>query len=324
MSSKYTLTVLKDASCKHGLERSSTCDQLESELSQSGLPALQACSACNMPKSLEIMSIFDKNMAVSALQKLGLWQTARAKVGDVKCKVHGEPIITDCALRDCSFYTTYPGVRNCILVYMSKHKVDTLSTLELSMILGTPHKQITEDTNKALLFLRQESVDTTSGYEIDSRFVTLLNFSVCSVCEQPLTEAPIEDHGYKYCSISCSISKPVHVLSLESSCGVEITEVLNWAIRKYNTQGNLEEALGLSSKLLNGLLQEHLHFGLSDLFPEEVPDNSLALTKRVGKAPTWLAAFSEKTSVIQDRMIENYGPIRVDISSLQEEFNRVV
>jgi hypothetical protein len=270
------------------------------------------------------MAMQDKNMAVSALQKLGLWQTARAKVGEVNCKVHGEPIITDCALQECSFHTTYPGVRNCILVYMNKHKVDTLSTLELSMILGTPHKQIVEDTSQALLSLRQESVDTTSQYEIDSRFVTLRDLPVCSVCESPLAATSIEDQGYTYCSIACSLAKPVHVLSLESSCGAEIKDVLNWAIRKYNSQSNLEEALGLSSKLLNSLLQDHLGFGLSDLYPEEIQDNSLALSKRVGRSPTWLSAFSEKTLVIQDRMVEKYGPVRVDLSALQEEFDRIV
>lgn len=323
MASKYALPVLKDATCKHGFDRDNTCDLLGPELHQAGLPALNPCSSCNMPKSLELLSILDKSNAVSALQKLGLWQQARTLTADVTCPVHEEPIVTDCSLSECSFHTTYPGVRNCILVYMHKHKVDTLSTLELSMILGIPHKTIVDDTNRALSFLRQESISTTSGYDIEPRFVVLQNLPVCSVCESPLSEDVIEDRGHKYCSEKCAVSKSVQVLSLESATGVEIRDVLAWATNKYNSPTTLEEALGVPPWLLESLLQEHLGCGLADLYPDDEPATPITLGKRVGRAPTWLAAFGEKTAQIQEAMVKKYGSVLVDLSELQQEFDKL-
>jgi hypothetical protein len=208
---------------------------------------------------------------------------------------------------------------------MSKHKVDTLGTLDLSMLLSIPHTSIKEDTDRALSLLRQESVETTSGYEIDPNFVVLSGLPVCSVCELPLSGAAFhEDMDFKYCSSSCLSAKPLPVLALEASCGVDVRDVLAWAANKYITVDTFQEALDLPPKLLEELVRRYFNLSVADLYSQLSHSAPAALGKRVGRAPAWLSAFSDITAIVQEKMVDKYGSITVDLSALRQEFDNLI
>lgn len=246
------------------------------------------------------------------------------KGAETCCIIHGEPIVANCGLSECAFSTTYPGVKNCILVYLNKHKVDNLSTLDLSMLLGIPHKTIIEDTSKALALLRQNSIETTSTYDIDPAFVVLHDLSVCAVCDSPYEKAYQEINGLGYCSSICYAAKPLQVLALEASCGVDIRSIILWAITKYVTVSTLEEALGLPFKVLDDLSRQLFGVPVVDLYTCTTKVSTPSLSKRVGRAPAWLAALSEVTAIVQEKMVDKYGSVTVNLSSLQQEFENLV
>ena len=250
---------------------------------------------------------------------------SKSRGAETACIIHGEPIITGCSLSECALHTTYPGVKNCILVYMSKHKVDTLGTLDLSMLLSIPHTTIKDDTARALSLLRQESVETTSCHDIDPNFVVLSGVHACSVCESPISgEAYHEELDFKYCSSSCLSAKPLQVLALEASCGVDIRDVLVWAANRYITAETFQEALDLPAKMLEELVRKYFNLSIADLYSQLSPSAPPSLGKRVGRAPAWLSAFSDVTAVVQEKMIDKYGSITVELSALHKEFDNLI
>ena len=322
MPAKQSLPVINNNSCKHGLVREQTCDLAEPLLLNSGLGKLQPCSNCSMVASLETLNLVNKDTALAFMQRLGLHTPPKTRIAEVVCPVHEQSIVSDCALSECAFSTTYPGVRNCILVYMHKHKVDSLGPLDLSMILGQPHKDITDNTNYALKLLRQESVETTTTFELEAQFF-VIKAKVCCACDSPITDSNKYSSfsGFYYCSSACALAKPEAIMLLEAASGVSISKILVWARNKYLTPLAFQQALGLDLVLLDSLVMEYFGISYSELYTSYTPPELGPLAKRLGRNPTWLKGFSDRTQSIQDTMVSKYGPIHLDFVSLQQELD---
>jgi AraC-like DNA-binding protein len=152
---------------------------------------------------------------------------------------------------------------------MSKHQADTLEPLDLSLLFGVPYKTVIDLTEQALSEMRQKSVVASCGYDLDSKFRVVSNKNICEVCETLLDYSFIEEEGHSYCGHLCLELKHPSVLTLEADCGVEIKEILGWAVKKYKSLPILKEALGISSSLLETLLKDHLGVNITELYPEK-------------------------------------------------------
>lgn len=322
MSAKYNLSVLNNTSCKHGLVRESTCDQAEPLLISAGLSKLQPCSNCSMVPSLEMLHLVNKEASLAFMQRLGLHTPPKTRTAEVVCPVHEQSVVSDCSLSECAFSTTYPGVRNCILVYMHKHKVDSLGALDLSMILGQPHKEIADNTAYALKLLRQDSIETTTTFEVESKFFVIKS-AVCCACDAPITESNKHStfSGFYHCSATCAEDKPYAIMQLEASAGVSIDKILVWARNKYLTSLAFQQALGLDPPLLETLVTRYFGVSSSELYSTYTPAVLDPITKRLGRTPTWLKGFQDKTQDLQNAMNSKYGPVKLDFVSLQQDLD---
>lgn len=316
---KKSLPLITDSACKHGLVRSKTCDKAEVYLTKAGLPKLEPCNNCSMVSSLETLSLVNKESAGKFLKSLNIEVDSSLRTSDVLCPVHDQAILLDCSLSECMFSTTYPGVRNCILVYMSKHKVNELSSLDLSMLLEIPNKDIIEISNYALKDLRKESITTTTSFDFDPEFIAVKS-KVCCSCETPITEfnSYSSFSGFYHCSIACQEAKPYPIAMLEASSGTSIEKLLNWARFKYATLAAFQQALGLDTGLLNKLTLKYLGKPLNKLYAKPVIPVVSFLNKRVGRHPSWLDAFPVKTKNIRNKMRNKYGSFYPDLSKLQD------
>jgi hypothetical protein len=323
--SKKSLPLIMDSDCKHGLVRSKTCDKAEIYLTNAGLPKLEPCSNCSMVPSLETLSLVNKEAASKFLTSLGMESSSNIRTSDVLCPVHDQPILLDCSLSECMFSTTYPGVRNCILVYMSKHKVNELSSLDLSMLLEIPNKDIIEVSNQALKGLRKESISATTSLEFDPEFIAIKS-KVCCACETPITEFNNYSSfsGFYHCSTSCQEAKPYSIAMLEASSGTSIEKLLNWARFKYATLAAFQQALGLDTSLLNKLTTKYLGKPLNKLYAKPVIPVVRSLNKRVGRHPSWLDAFPVKTKKVRSKMRNKYGSLYPDLAKLQDAVDDIL
>lgn len=315
---KHNLPVINKNSCSFDFDRKETCDYLDPLLKSAGVAPLNSCDSCNMPESLELLHLLDTNKAIKALDLLNFDISPKAKNNEISCIHHNNPIVAECSLSECSLYTTYPGVKNCILIYMDKHNVDSLSTLDLSMLLSIPHKSISEDLKKILANLRKNSVKTASLYDMDPLFKIIPNLNICYCCEKllsPLSGLVVGE--FKYCGPECLEVKPPEMVRLEYYSGLDMDSLIIWSVGKYSSLDNFVEALGLSKSLLEELVDRYFGTTLEKLYNNYTTDSfSPVLMKRSGRSPSWLEAIPEKTSRVYKQISKKYGPSTVDMDEI--------
>lgn len=242
--------------CKHGLVRSESCDTINSLISDAGLPNLKTCDKCTLATSLTDVITKNNHLALNIAYKLGIVPNSELRPAGLRCPVINEPIIDSCALKECAFHTTYPGVKNCTLVYMNHNKLEALEVLDLSLILGLSSKTIVERINTILAKLRKSSVEATFEFGLDPQFVVIPS-KVCYNCEVPVeAEAPAK---FYYCSPACEEAKPRVIAQLEANSGVDIKTLVIWAKSKYLDYSSLQQALGLEDTEFACLLKEEAH-----------------------------------------------------------------
>lgn len=242
--------------CKHGLVRSESCDTINSLISDAGLPNLKTCDKCTLTQSLTDVMTKNNHLALNIAYKLGIVPNSELRPAGIRCPVINEPIVDSCALKECAFHTTYPGVKNCTLVYMNHNKLEALEVLDLSLLLGLSSKTITERINTILTKLRKTSIETTSEFGLDPQFVVIPS-KVCYTCETPV----VADTASKfyYCSPACEEAKPSVIAQLESNSGVNIKTLITWAKSQYLDYQSLQQALGLGDSELQGVLKDEAH-----------------------------------------------------------------
>jgi len=238
------LRVLNDVACKHGLNRETTCDSISDEVKKTRLPALKACSSCNLPDSIEIISLVNPGLAGKVNDKMGFGQATRTRT---VCLIHNEEIMVNCGLKECNFYTTYPGVKNCSLVYMRKHDLDSLPIQDIAILTSQAESKVERSLYTAMSQMRQISLEESMSRDIEKKFVALESAAVCPTCEKPASSAG------SYCSQECEQKKPKRVAKLEAICGTDIKNIVEWANKKYQTSEAITQALGLTIEQLNSI-----------------------------------------------------------------------
>jgi hypothetical protein len=239
-----------NSACKHGLIRSETCDKVDGLIQSAGLPNLKTCDKCTLISSMN--TIMNKNgyLALNITESLGILPPSVTKTTAVRCPVINNTIVTDCNLPECAFHTTYPGVKNCALVYMQHNKLESLDVLDLSLVLGFSTKTIMEKLNIVLTKMRKLTTEASTDFGLDPQFL-VIQAPVCYTCEKPVNSN--EDVTFHYCSESCEKIKPKHIAKLEAFSGVDIKELLTWTTSKYANLQNLQQALDISTEDLDWL-----------------------------------------------------------------------
>ena len=254
----------------------------------------------------------------------------------VRCHVHREPVVVDCKLNACVFHTTYPGVRNCILAYMSKQDLTSLKPIDIGMLKGLPASRVTRDLAKATTAMRNGTLRASNHTDLEPKFTTLPDLDVCYACEAPASlrnkktgmEVRLTRSKARiwYCSPSCAEQHPPQYVAVELDCRTDIKTVSAWAVKKYSTLGGLEQALGMNRQLLGETLKRVLGIDAEELYSttQRVRTRSKALVRRTGSRPEWLAQFSEVLKPLIQHFESKYGKVTVDCSSLSKEVQKVI
>lgn len=255
---------------------------------------------------------------------------------EVRCHVHGETIKVDCHLPQCLFHTGYPGVKQCMLVYLAKHNAKSFKALDIGMLKRVPEADVTKALSKAMLDLRSETLKISHYGSVDRSFITLMDRKICYNCEKPITpkvrkkasrvRLPRTDHKIWYCSSKCQNEYPPQWVTAEMECQNDIKTIVAWAVRKYSTLGGLEQALGMNRKLLGHSLDVLLGIDADNLYPttKRVKTRSKSLVRRTGSKPEWLNKFYEDMAPLREKMTEKYGPVSIDLTKLKNELNTIL
>lgn len=254
----------------------------------------------------------------------------------IRCQVHGEPIRTDCGLKGCVFWTEYPNVSNCVLVYMAKQDVDSLKPIDIGMLKGIPAAKISRDLSKATTLMRNHTLRVSNQVEIEPKFVTLRDVEVCYCCETPINyrnrrsaieaKLPRTKEKIWYCSQSCLDEMPPQFVAAEMRCRTDIKTITAWAVKKYSTLGGLEQALGMNRALLGRTLRDLLGIEADELYSttQRVKTRSKALVRRTGSRPEWLTNFPDVMKPLIDDMTDKYGEPTMDFTELDAEVQKVI
>lgn len=254
----------------------------------------------------------------------------------IRCQVHNEPIRTSCGLKGCVFWTGYPNVHNCSLVYMAKHDIESLKPIDIGMLKGIPANKVSRSLAKATTLMRNDTLKISNQAAVEPKFVTLGGMDVCYNCEAPITgrnrrtsvdvRIPRQKERVHYCTQECADEKPPQYVAAEMSCRTDIKTIVAWAVKKYSTLGGLEQALGMNRSLLGKTLQDFLNIQADELYSttQRVKTRSRALVRRTGSRPEWLTNFQDVMQPLVDDMADRHGESELDLSSLSEEVRRVI
>lgn len=250
---------------------------------------------------------------------------------NVFCAVHDHEICTNCNLASCAYYTQYPNVYNCILVYMAKQEVESLSPIDISVVTQIPSKQVSTSLQQAMTHLRGDFMDSDVNTELEPSFITLTNHLVCANCEKPVSSMDyhnyISDKEYVvYCSEECMERKPAPVIMLEKKCKTNIGMILQWAVRKYSTLGALEQALGMNRHLLGQQLRYHLNIDASTIYntTQRVRTRNTSLSRRTGQKPRWLVDYSVKMRKFLQKSIKKHGKPQVNTYNIRMDVKKIL
>jgi hypothetical protein len=254
----------------------------------------------------------------------------------IKCQEHGESIRTSCGLKACVFWTAYPNVHSCILVYMAKQDVDSLKPIDIGMLKGVSASKISRELAKATNLMRNSTLQVSNQVDIEPKFKTLQEMEVCYECETPINyrnrrtalevKLPRTKQKIWYCSQSCLDKKPPQFVAAEMNCRTDIKTITAWAVKKYSTLGGLEQALGMNRALLGKTLLELLGVEADELYSttQRVKTRSKALVRRTGSRPEWLTNFKDVMQPLIDDMTLKYGEPSTDLSDLYVQVREVI
>jgi len=254
----------------------------------------------------------------------------------IRCQVHGEPIRSKCGLKECVFWTSYPNVNNCVLVYMAKHDVDALKPIDIGMLKGVPSSKVSRDLSKATSMMRGDTLRVSNQVDIEPKFSTIPGMEVCYSCEAPInyrnrrssveSKLPKSKHRLWYCSQSCMDTRPPQFIAAETSCRTDIKTITSWAVKRYSTLGGLEQALGMNRALLGKTLKNLLGVEADELYSttQRVKTRSKALVRRTGSRPEWLTNFQDVMRPLIDDMASKHGEAKDDLSVLYAKVQNVI
>lgn len=254
------------------------------------------------------------------------------KKTNIICPIHKQEVLVPCQITDCIYYTktSFSKVNNCILVYMAQEKMITLNAEDISILTNISLKQVNYDLKQAMALLRTNVVYDNLNTEIDAKFDILTNKDVCVVCEKPVLSENkynlYDKYTIKYCSNKCISLKPPAVILLEYKCQEDIKTILKWTIKKYNTLGALEQALGMNRWLLGKQLRIHLGINADTLYKttQRVRTRKSELLRRTGQRPKWLDTFITKIKQQLNNSTKLYGQYDLDIEKMNLEINNII
>jgi len=275
---------------------------------------------------------------LSNQKKCSLKQTTSEKHAEnaIRCQVHGEAILVNCNLSGCVFYTKYPNVENCILVYMANQDLEALKPIDIGMLKGIPASQIGRDLAKATASMRNGTLQVSNQTDIEPKFTTVPNLDVCYACEMPITGKHKKTlleyrltrarHKIVYCAQKCAEDHPPQFVAAEMECRTDIRTITEWAVKRYSTLGGLEQALGMSRQLLGETLKKLLGLDAEEIYSttQRVKTRSKALVRRTGSRPEWLSKFSDILAPVVSNMEKAYGKATIDLQGISEKVQQVV
>jgi len=286
-----------------------------------------------MSKSQETGLLMTKASETGTKKHLRLVQNAESAI---RCQIHGEPILLDCRLSDCVFHTSYPGVNNCILVYMARQDLEALKPIDIGMLKGIPANRVARDLAKATTSMRNGTLRVSNHTDIEPKFTTIPDLDVCYACEAPIL-GRVKKTGIEirltrrkakiwYCSQECADAHPPQFVAAEMECRTDIRTITEWAVKRYSTLGGLEQALGMNRQLLGETLKNLLGLDAEEIYSttQRVKTRSKALVRRTGSRPEWLAQFAEVMAPMVMDMEAKYGESSVDLSEISEEVQQVI
>lgn len=254
----------------------------------------------------------------------------------IKCQVHGDQIRTDCGLKRCVFWTEYPNVRNCVLVYMAKHDVNSLKPIDIGMLKGVSTTKVSRDLAKATNLMRNDTLRVSNQVDVEPRFTTLHDLEICYACETPINyrnrrtaieaRLPRTKEKIWYCGQPCLDEKPPQFVAAEMNCRTDIKTIAAWAVKKYSTLGGLEQALGMNRALLGKTLRDLLGIEADELYTttQRVRTRSKALVRRTGSRPEWLTNFQDVMQPLVEDMSVKYGESSLDMTELYAQVQNVI
>jgi hypothetical protein len=157
-----------------------------------------------------------------------------------------------CEVESCKFNSMgNEWTGNCILRYMSKHRVQSLSYNELTFLMDKPTADLRSDLLVAIRKIRNGALKNhiIKNQEI-GLFERIDSEEVCTVCERAVTD-PILKRGFCYCSEECISKRPPTVLNLEHEFCVPFERLIEICSNRFHHNTSyIATALGISKSAL--------------------------------------------------------------------------
>jgi hypothetical protein len=177
------------------------------------------------------------------------------------CPELGIQMYQPCSVTSCQFHTPNDWVKNCAIVYFTKHGKGTLSYNELTFILNMPLSALRPRLNASLKKLRSGALKNDIQREgSNGLFSRVFHERVCPVCENFVprgSATKVVKKKITYCSQACFDFKPPAILAVESEFSMVIERLLTFCASNFATVNLMSNALGLSRQLFTAYCKRY-------------------------------------------------------------------
>jgi len=208
---------------------------------------------------------FDRRTIRNALRCLGLAAVAEvlkgsvavAKEADYSCPMLGTTVVIPCRNVGCRYHLKgHPEHQDCLLV---RSRESEMSVDAISEVTGLDSEDVQDILLAAMRQMRQATVTVAKDTaELHQQFVFLHNPKVCGVCERRIDGKPfyVEDSVVICSPECCNIRPPSHIV-IESRTGIAAQQVIDWAMRHFETIEAAAQALQFPPSVLLAAVGNH-------------------------------------------------------------------
>jgi len=154
-------------------------------------------------------------------------------------------LTTYCKASSCSWWVPFVQSANCLLAYVSKNSLDSLSVNEIAFILGESRCSVQSEMSLALRSLRSDTIDSEQAQDFVDPTYSPPSEGKCCVCGTRILFSGIEDDDLQYCGDVCYNTKPPTVIRIEMKFQCKVDRLIEKAMGVYSDIHAALQALGL-------------------------------------------------------------------------------
>jgi len=307
------------------------CAKLSQAFNKLGFPSLE-CEDCKLINNLELVDMLDQPEDIEQRAILDILDSLAAPPAEVhpdfdfRCNRLQMYLRCSCQLHSCGYWVEWPQTYNCLWAYFQQQEVEGLTPEEISYLYRLPLADVQHSLYEAMVKLRESSLKVAAiQNDLPRNFNFIITERVCCVCEQVI-EVPalltVRSLGLAYCSRHCKTLKPPRIIELEHQYGLEIKNILSWALAHFHNLSTAEHALGMNRWMLYEACQRFLGRDPEDFFPglrAMKKHRQSSLVRRTWHAPKWVDEMLVKLKPVTRLIEAKYGIAGVDFSPVQDK-----